>query len=87
MSWLKDNLPVIILVIGLFIGYAELRLPSMVADEMAKRGLVTNGELESIHGKIDAVDEKLSEQKQTHKDDRDRMDGKIERIVDILLED
>lgn len=80
MNWLKENLPVIILVIGLFIGYAELRLPGMVAEEMNKRGLARSGDIASLR-------EDLDEQKVVHKDDRDRMDGKIERIVDILLED
>ena len=80
MSWLKENLPVIILVVGLFIGYAELRLPSMVADEMAKQGLASDSAVSDLK-------EDLAEQKVVHKEDRDRMDGKIERIVDILLEE
>lgn len=79
MKWIKDNLPVIILVVGLFIGYAELRLPSMVSAEMANQGLASNS-------KVADLEKDLEDQKVVHKDDRDRMDDKIERIIDILLE-
>lgn len=80
MNWLKENLPVILLGIGLFIGYVELRLPPMVANEMAKQGLASNSAVSDLR-------EDLAEQKVIHKEDRDRMDGKIERIVSILLEE
>lgn len=80
MNWIKENLPVIVLVMGMFIGYAELRLPGMVAEEMDRRGLAQTGDISSLK-------EDLEDQKVVHKEDRDRMDGKIERIVDILLEE
>lgn len=80
MNWLKENLGVIILVIGLFVGYAELRLPQMVKAEMDSRGLAETGDIAQLK-------EDLEDQKTVHKEDRDRMDGKIERIVDILLEE
>ena len=80
MNWVKENLPVVILVVGLFVGYAELRLPGMVETEMNKRGLAKSGD-------IAALQDKIEEQKVVHKEDRDRIDSKVERIVDILLED
>lgn len=80
MNWLKENLPVIILVIGLFIGYAELRLPTMVSQEMDKRGLVKTGD-------VDAIRAELVDLKETHNKDTDEWKRRVERIVDILLEE
>lgn len=80
MNWIKDNMGVIILVIGLFVGYAELRLPAMVSSELSSRGLVSTD-------KITEIEKDIADQKEVHKEDRDRMDGKIERIVQILLEE
>ena len=80
MNWLKDNLPVILLVIGLFIGYAELRLPSMVDAEMERRGLVQAGDVDSIRDELVAL-------KDIHNRDTDEWKRRVERIVDILLEE
>lgn len=79
MNAIKENIIAILVVGGLFIGYIELRAPQMVSAEMDKRGLVKVGEVADIK-------QELENQKVVHKEDRDRMDGKIERIVDILLE-
>jgi uncharacterized membrane-anchored protein YhcB (DUF1043 family) len=80
MKWLQDNLPVIILVVGLFIGYAELRLPSMVKSEMDQRGLVDTGDFA-------AVQEDVEEQKEVHEKDTEEWKRRVEKIVDILLEE
>lgn len=80
MTWLKDNLPVIVLVVGLFVGYAELRLPNMVSSEMDKRGLVRTGD-------VDAVKDEVRELKDVHAADTAEWKRRIERIVDILLEE
>lgn len=83
MSFLKDNGGVIgvgIIIISFIVGYSELRLPNMIDQELSSRGLVSTD-------KITEIEKDITEQKETHKDDRDRLDGKIERIVDILLED
>lgn len=79
MNWIKENGGLIGLIgiasvaVGVF---AELRIRQ---------------HLESMNipsdVRIASLEEKLDEQKQTHREDRDRMDSKIERIVDILLED
>ena len=79
-DWIKENWAVVVIVVGMFVGYAELRLPSMVSAEMAKQGLASDSAVSDLKDDLD-------EQKEVHKDDRDRMDSKIERIVDILLED
>lgn len=87
MNWLKENLPVIILVVGLFVGYAELRLPTMVQAEMLRQGLVTNSSITSLQKDIKHLEGAFADQKVVHNDDRNRMDSKIERIVQILLEE
>ena len=83
MNFIKENggpLVVGAVMLGAFIGYAELRIPAMVDAEMDGRGLVSVGD-------FDQVKKDLDEQKETHNRDADRMDSKIERIVDILLEE
>jgi hypothetical protein len=83
MSFVKDNggmlavLGVAIVVVGAF---ADWRISVKVEDALAAKGFATSD-------KITEIEEDLAEQKVVHKEDRDRMDGKIERIVDILLED
>lgn len=83
MNFIKENggpLVVGAVVIGFFVGYAELRLPAMVDEEMDSRGLISSGDFA-------ALQDDLADQKVVHKEDRDRMDSKIERIIDILLEE
>ena len=80
MNWLKENLPLIILVVGMFIGYAELRLPSMVDEAMEARGLVPKGDFQK-------VEEALLELKETHGKDTEEWKRRVEKIVEILLEE
>lgn len=80
MNAIKENIVAILVIGGLFIGYIELRAPQMISDQMDERGLVKAGDFAKVK-------EDLENQKVVHKEDRDRMDGKIERIVDILLEE
>jgi len=83
MSFVKDNggpLVVGAVIFAAVIGYIELRAPVMIGTEMDGRGLVSTQTVAEI--KRDVADQKV-----VHKEDRDRQDDKIERIVDILLED
>ena len=79
MNWIKENGGLIGLIgiasvaVGVF---AELRIRQHL-DSMSIPS----------DDRISAFEEKLNEQKVVHKEDRDRMDSKIERIVDILLEE
>ncbi len=90
MSFIKENGgPLVIgaVVLTLLAGYVELRAPQMIGTEMDSRGLVSTETVNNIENNISAVAKDVAEQKETHNRDADRMDGKIERIVDILLED
>jgi hypothetical protein len=83
MNWVKEQggpLVVGAVFLGIVLGYIELRAPVMVGSEMDSRGLVS---VETMETALKAIED----QKVTHKEDRDRMDGKIERIIDILLEE
>lgn len=80
MNAIKENIIAILVIGGLFIGYIELRAPQMVSAEMDSRGLVKAGDVAQLRTDFE-------EQKTVHREDRDRMDSKIERIVDILLEE
>ena len=83
MNWVKEQGgPVVVgaVFLGIVLGYIELRAPVMVGSEMDNRGLVS---VETMETALKAIED----QKVTHKEDRDRMDGKIERIIDILLEE
>lgn len=79
MNWVKENGGLIGLIgiasvaVGIF---AELR----IRQHLDSMNIPSDD-------RISAFEEKLNEQKIVHKDDRDRMDSKIERIVDILLEE
>lgn len=90
MKFIRENggpLVVGAVVMGVIIGYMELRAPGMVDAEMDSRGLVSNETLQNISDKLDSVDEKVDDLKDLHNRDSERQDNKIERIVDILLED
>lgn len=82
-NFVKDNggpLVVGAVVIGFFIGYAELRLPAMVDKEMEKRGLVSTGDMKQVQ-------DDLVEQKEVHNKDTEEWKRRVEKIVDILLEE
>ena len=75
MKWLQENLPVILLVIGLFIGYAELRLPVMVEQEMNERGLVETGTVAAMQDDMDKLEE-------THAEDTAEWKRRVELWLD-----
>jgi len=83
MSFVKDNggaiavAGVAVVILGAF---ADWRIGVKVDEMLAAQGFVTTD-------KVTEFQNDLAEQKVVHKEDRDRLDGKIERIVDILLED
>ena len=83
MSFLQENggmlavLGVAVVVLGAF---ADWRIGVKVDEALAAQGFASSD-------KITQIEEELDDQKVVHKEDRDRLDGKIERIVDILLED
>ena len=79
MNWLKENggliglISVAAVAVGIF---AELR----IRQHLESRDVPSDVRIASIEKDIE-------ETRETHNADRDRMDGKIERIVDILLEE
>lgn len=82
MNFIKDNGgPLVIgaIVIGFFIGYAELRLPTMVDEEMNSRGLVSTGDFEQAKKDI-------KDQSDEHDEDTAEWKRRIEKVIDILLE-
>ena len=83
MSWVKDNGGAIaVAAVALAIGaaYLEWRISVAVTGEIEAVGLISPAT-------IDAMKDDIADQKETHNRDSERMDGKIERIVDILLEE
>lgn len=90
MSWIKDNggiLTVGGVLIAAVLLFMEFRTPALIRQEMANQGLYTAAEATNLNTKLENVENLVSIQQQTHNDDRDRMDSKIERVVDILLEE
>lgn len=90
MNWVKENggilvvLGVVVLLLG---GYAEWRISVAVDAKFIEQGTVSPAKVDAIDTKIEAVKADVGVVRDQHNSDRDRMDGKIERIVDILLED
>jgi len=83
MSFLKNNGGLLVVgaaVLALVAGYMELRAPVLISNELSERGLVSTD-------KVAAMEQDIADQKETHNRDSERMDSKIERIVDILLEE
>lgn len=79
MNWIKDNggmLAVAVVLFAVVTGYMELRAPGIVKAQLEANGIVPKATITGMEEDItdlEAEDEKL--------------DGKIERIVGILLED
>ena len=84
MSFLKENGGPLVAII---LGYIEMRAPGMVDAEMNTRGLVSIQTLQNISDKLDAVNEKVDDLKALHNRDQQQSTDKIERIVEILLEE
>jgi hypothetical protein len=83
MSFIKENGgPMVVgaAVLATLIGYIELRAPQMVSAEMDKRGLVQTGAVASIK-------EDVEDLQATHAEDTAEWKRRVEKIVDILLEE
>jgi hypothetical protein len=83
MSFIKDNgglIAVATVALVVLAAFGEWRISVAVDEALAVKGFATSD-------KITELQKDMADQKEVHNDDRDRLDGKIERIVDILLED
>ena len=83
MKFISENGGLIaVATVGLVVlaAFGEWRISVAVDEALAAKGFATSD-------KITEIQSDLAEQKMVHRDDRDRLDGKIERIVDILLEE
>lgn len=85
MNWIKDNGGVLaVMAVGAVVlgAYAEWRIDVAVSEK------IDTVALQQISpDKITEIEGNIAETRQQHLADSTRMDGKIERIVDILLEE
>jgi hypothetical protein len=74
--------PLAIAATALIIGaaYLEWRIDEITEVKLAEAGIVSVD-------RIDAIENEVEDTQEQHKLDSDRMDRKIERVVDVLLED
>ena len=85
-DFIKDNGGVItLLIIALAVGaaYLDWRINSLVTDTVNTAGYITPEQIEVFKVNQMGLKEDIGELKET----ADKLDGKIERIVQILLED
>ena len=85
-DFIKDNGGVItLLIIALAIGaaYLDWRINSLVTETVNTAGYITPEQIEVFKVNQMGLKEDIGELKET----ADKLDGKIERIVQILLED
>jgi hypothetical protein len=83
IDFIKDNGgPLVIAGIALAIGaaYLEWRIDEITEIKLSEAGIVSLDRIDAIEGEVEDTQEQ-------HKLDSDRMDRKIERVVDVLLED
>jgi len=83
MRFIKENggvLVIVGIVATVLAAYGEWRIGAAVQAKFAEQGIVSLD-------RVVAIESDIEETREIHVSDRDRMDGKIERIVDILLED
>lgn len=83
MNFIRENGgPLVIAGIALAIGaaYLEWRIDEITETKLAAAGIVSLD-------RIDAIENEVEDTQEQHKLDSDRMDRKIERVVDVLLED
>lgn len=79
MSWIKDNggmLAVAVVLVAVVTGYMELRAPGIVQAQLEANGIVPKTTIDGMKEDITDLEE-----------EDEKLDGKIERIVGILLED
>jgi len=82
MRFIRDNggMLAVLAVVAVLLGtYAEWRIAVNVKSQLDATGQVAPHQ-------IIAIEKDIADQKETHNRDSERMDNKIERIVDILLE-
>lgn len=82
MNWIKDNLAVLGIVAAFCVGYVEYRVKENTEDALGTVAFVKPSELQALSREIDANAERIANNKEAG----DKLDSKIERIVDILLE-
>jgi hypothetical protein len=83
IDFIRDNGgPLVIAGIALAIGaaYLEWRIDEITEMKLDAAGIVSVD-------RIDAIEDEVEDTQEQHKLDSDRMDRKIERVVDVLLED
>jgi hypothetical protein len=82
-DFIKENGgPLAIAATALIIGaaYLEWRIDEITEVKLAEAGIVSVDRIDAIEGEVEDTQEQ-------HKLDSDRMDRKIEKVVDVLLED
>ena len=83
IDFIKDNGgPLVIAAAALAIGaaYLEWRIDEITEVKLAAAGIVSLD-------RIDAIESEVEDTQEQHQIDADRIDRKIERVVDVLLED
>jgi hypothetical protein len=83
ISFIRDNGgPLVIAGIALAIGaaYLEWRIDEITEMKLAAAGIVSLD-------RIDAIEREVEDTQEQHQIDADRIDRKIEKVVDVLLED
>ena len=82
-DFIKENGgPLVIAATALLIGaaYLEWRIDEITEVKLAEAGIVSVDRIDAIEGEVEDTQEQ-------HRRDSERMDDKIERVVDVLLED
>ena len=86
-QWLKDNVLVLLGICGIAgAAYIEWRIMSNVQDAVNNAGSITPDQLAIERERIKANAAAIAKLEVHHDQDATRIDGKVERIVDILLE-
>lgn len=86
MNWFRENggLIGLISVASIAVGvFAELR----IRQHLAAMDIPSDDRIAALDTEMDSIKDNIGVVREQHNDDRDRMDGKIERIVTILLEE
>ena len=78
MDKLKDFAWAAVIILAVGAAYMEWRIEQAVDARFASAGLVDAD-------KVSELEEDIRDAKETHVRDADRMDAKVEKIVDILL--
>jgi cell division protein FtsB len=76
-------LSVIAVAVGLLAAYGEWRISANIAAELEAQDTLSASDMKVYEARQEAIKEDVEELK----DNDDRINGKLDRIVDILLED